>query len=96
MTQVPNDQYFLHLFGYETDDQPVVRRYGYPGWHRLLEVNDLRVISVSGNNEHLAQLSSSSSYWKHFFKRAIHPFLGLIPAQYSYCFYFLCAPASKV
>ena len=96
LIQVPNDQYFLHLLGYEEDNQPVVKRYSLNSWRLLLETNGLQIISVRCKNDHLSQLSSSSSYWKHFLKLVLHPFLGLIPGRYAYCFYFLCTPATKV
>lgn len=95
LIQVPNDRYLLHLFGYETDDQPVVHRYDLSGWIHLLEANGLEISSVSGNNAHLSQLSSSSSYLKHLLKLLVHPFLGLIPLRWVYCLYFLCTPTKR-
>jgi len=64
LIQVPNDNYFLHKLGYETDDQPIINRYNLQGWLTLLNSNGLKIDKVIKGNFHLSNLSVSSSYLK--------------------------------
>lgn len=87
---VPNDDYILHKFGYETDNQPFVNRLSFEGWRSLLEYNGLIVRTVLKENSHLENLYESSSYLKHFCKLLAKPFVRFLPLSFSYNFIFLC------
>ena len=92
---IPNDVYILHRLGYETDDQPVVKRYALDGWRSLIESNDMRVITTAKSNLHLLNLGESSSYLKLIGKIAIYPLVLLLPLRLSFSFWFVCEPAKK-
>lgn len=87
---VPNNNYILHKFGYETDSQPVVNRHSLKDWKSLLESNGLVVSTVLKENSHLENLYESSSYLKHFCKLLANPFVRFLPLNLSYNFVFLC------
>jgi ubiquinone/menaquinone biosynthesis C-methylase UbiE len=87
---VPNDNYILHKFGYETDFQPVVNRHSLEGYQTLLESNGLTIRKVLKENAHLMNLRRSSSYFKHFVKLIVYPFVRFLPLNWSYNFIFLC------
>jgi len=89
---VPNDNYILHKFGYETDDQPMVNRHSLRGYQILLESNGLNVYRTFRDNSHLTNLSESSSLVKLFAKLMFRPLVLLIPFPLSYNFIFLCKP----
>ena len=88
---VPNHDYILHRLGYETDQQPVIKRYNLEGWLELLTQNGLHAVSVEKENNHSQNLGASSSYVKHFLKLLIHPFVGLLPIRWSSNFVIVCA-----
>lgn len=87
---VPNRNYILHKFGYETDYQPVINRYSLSGYRTLLESNGLTISKVLKDNYHLVNLTQSSSYLKHILKIVVHPFARFLPLGLSYNFIFLC------
>ena len=89
---VPNDNYILHKFGYETDYQPVVNRYSFKEYQILLERNGLKIYRTLRDNPHLTNLSESSSIYKLFAKLMFRPLVSLIPFPLSYNFIFLCSP----
>ncbi len=89
---VPNENYILHKFGYETDDQPVINRYGLNGWKELLEKNGCMVKKVMKENSHLSNLDESSSYPRFIMKLLAYSFIRLIPIKWSFNFVFICAP----
>lgn len=92
---VPNKDYILHKFGYETDTQPVINRYDLDGWKELLEKNGCKIIKVFKENSHLSKLSESSSWLKIFLKLLIYPLVTLIPTRLSYNFIFICVPCKE-
>jgi ubiquinone/menaquinone biosynthesis C-methylase UbiE len=88
---VPNDDYILHHLGYETDQQPVIKRCNLQDWLQLLSQNGLCVLDVEKENHHLKNLSESSSYIKHLLKLLIHPLVDLLPMRWSFNFVIVCA-----
>lgn len=89
---VPNDKYALHRLGYETDDQPLVRRYALDAWRSLIESNGMRIVVTAKSNKHLLNLRESSRYLKLVGKIAIYPLTLLLPLTLSYSFWFVCEP----
>jgi len=92
---LPNDHYILHHLGYETDQQPVIKRYSLHGWLKLLNQNGLPVLAVAKENAHLKNLSESSSYLKHLLKLLVHPFADLLPMRWSFNFIITCANSKE-
>lgn len=87
---VPNGNYILHKFGYETDSQPVINRYSLDGYIERFEKGGLSIDKILKDNSHLSNLDESTGYMKHFIKLLIHPFLIFLPVKLSYHFMFIC------
>ena len=87
---VPNRDYILHKFGYETDDQPVVNRYSLHEYIKRIEGSGLVIEKLWKDNSHLDNLRESSGYIKHFLKIWAHLFVPLLPIELSYHFMFIC------
>ncbi len=92
---VPNKDYFLHKFGYETDFQPVVNRYSFLGYKELLIKSGLVIERVFCDNSHISDLDRTSSWLKLILKLMAHLFVRFIPLRYSYSFIFICKPATE-
>jgi hypothetical protein len=92
---VPNDDYIAHKLGYETDDQPVVKRYSLEGYTDLLNKSGLVIARVLRDNSHLSGLAESSSWLKLVLKLVVHPFVNFIPLRYSFNFIFICRPGAR-
>ena len=92
---VPNQDYILHKFGYETDNQPVINRYSLAVYRNLLAKGGLTIDCVLRDNSHISNLAESSSLLKLLLKLIVHPIVGLIPLHFSYNFIFLCRPDLK-
>lgn len=87
---VPNRDYILHKFGYETDDQPIVNRYSLQEYIKKIEESGLVIERLWKDNSHLYNLKESSGGMKHFMKIIAHPFVPLLPIELSYHFMFIC------
>lgn len=91
---VPNEDYILHKFGYETDSQPIVNRYSLKGWIGLLQSHGFHVQKVLKDNRHLENLDAAGKglkrLFKIIFKILFRPFVPLLPLDLSYCFTFIC------
>ena len=91
---VPNDDYLLHKFGYETDSQPIVSRYSLKKWEQLLETNGLKIERVYKDNSHLLSLNVEGKGLKRFpkivFKLLVKPLVPFLQLKLSYCFIFIC------
>jgi len=92
---VPNDDYILHKFGYETDDQPVINRHSLLSYISLLVQSGFRIERALSDNSHLSDLAESSSCLKFVLKLIIHPLVKFIPLRYAYNFIFICQPTTQ-
>ena len=91
---VPNEDYILHKVGYETDYQPIVKRYSLKGWIKLLESNGLLIEKVYKDNSHLTTLNAAGKGLKCLAKIILRvllrPFVPFLPLSLCYCFIFIC------
>jgi ubiquinone/menaquinone biosynthesis C-methylase UbiE len=92
---VPNEDYILHKFGFETDNQPIVNRYSLHEYIKRIQGSGLVIEKLWKDNSHLYNLRESSGYIKHFFKILAHPFVPLLPMELSYHFMFICKKGKK-
>ena len=92
---VPNDDYILHKFGYETDYQPIVNRFSLSGYSDMLIKSGLAIDRILSDNSHLSNLAASASLPKLVLKLIGRPFVPFVPLRYSFNLIFLCRPWAR-